>query len=192
APASIRIRSSFKRMGANMRRLALLCSAFAFLCAVGATDAQMQAAPAKHSASKANAATATPPPDRRPRYKRDDTPATVVAAPATPAVATKKRAARRSPADAQPPTAQAGRATTRDAAACAQVREHDAAIAGCTRIIEDARQKPKGRAAAYYNRGNAYAAKGDHAAAIADYDEAIRLEPKSALAFNNRGTAHSG
>src|SRR5947207_2714319 len=39
-------------MGANMRRLALLCSAFAFLCAVGATDAQMQAAPAKHSASK--------------------------------------------------------------------------------------------------------------------------------------------
>ena len=43
----------------------------------------------------------------------------------------------------------------------------------------------------YYNRGNAHAAKGDQAAAIADYDEAIKLEPKNAPALNNRGTARS-
>ena len=53
------------------------------------------------------------------------------------------------------------------------------------------KQKPKSRAAAYYNRGNAHSAKGDQAGAIADYDEAIKLEPKNARAFNNRGTAHS-
>jgi tetratricopeptide (TPR) repeat protein len=69
------------------------------------------------------------------------------------------------------------------------VRDQDAAIGGCTRIIEDLKQKPKGRAAAYYNRGNAHAAKGDHDAAIADYDEAIKLDPKNASAYNNRGSA---
>jgi len=42
-----------------------------------------------------------------------------------------------------------------------------------------------------YNRGNAHAAKGDQSAAIADYDESIKLEPKNALALNNRGTARS-
>jgi lipoprotein NlpI len=178
-------------MGANMRRLVLLCSAFAFLCAVSAADAQAQsAAPAKRSASKkTNAAKAAPPPDTRPRFKRDDTPAPVAVAPAKPAVAAKRRIARK-PADGAPqPTG--ARATPRDVAACAQARDHDAAVAGCTRIIEDGKQTPRGRAAAHYNRGNAYAAKGDQAAAMSDYDEAIRLEPKNALALNNRGTAHS-
>jgi lipoprotein NlpI len=175
-----------------MRRLVLWCSAFAFLCASSAADAQAQSAPsAKGAGKKGAAATAAAPVDTRPRYKRDDTPAPVVAAP--PAAAPKKRTARR-PAglSAQPDaTAQGARATSRDVTTCAQVRDHDAAIAGCTRVIEDQKQKPKSRAAAYYNRGNAHAAKGDQAAAIADYDEAIRLEPKNARAFNNRGTAHS-
>jgi lipoprotein NlpI len=76
-------------------------------------------------------------------------------------------------------------------AACAQTGDHDAAIAGCTRIVEDGKQKPRARAAAHYNRGNAHAAKGDQSAAIADYDESIKLEPKNALALNNRGTARS-
>jgi lipoprotein NlpI len=81
------------------------------------------------------------------------------------------------------------RATPRDVAACAQTADRAAAIAGCTHIIDDAKQKPKARAAAYYNRGNAQAANGDQAAAIADYDEAIKLDPKGAPAYNNRGTA---
>ena len=36
-------------------------------------------------------------------------------------------------------------------------------------------------------RGNAYGRKGDHDRAIADYNEAIRLDPKYALSFCNRG-----
>ena len=40
---------------------------------------------------------------------------------------------------------------------------------------------------AFYNRGNAYADKGEHDRAIQDYDQAIRLNPTFALAFNNRG-----
>jgi len=179
-----------------MRRLVLLCSAFVFVCAAGLADAETQsAAPAKRAvAGKKNAAAKAPPPDTRPRYKRDDTPAAVTAAPAKPAVVQRRRhrVARKPVEGAQPDAvAQTGRSSARDVATCAQVKDHNAAIAGCTRVIEDPRVKPKGQAAAYYNRGNAHAAKGDQAAAIADYDEAIKLEPKNALAFNNRGTAHS-
>jgi lipoprotein NlpI len=182
----------FKRMGANMRRLVLLCFAFAFLSAGDAADAQTQpsAAGKRATAAKKGAAPAAPV-DTRPRYKRDDTPASVVAAP--PAAAPKNRTARRARGRSaqREAAAQGAKAGPRDVAACAQVSDHDAAIAGCTRVIEDDKQKPKSRAAAYYNRGNAHAAKGDHAAAIADYDAAIKLEPKNARAFNNRGTAHS-
>ena len=70
----------------------------------------------------------------------------------------------RKPADgAQPPsrTQSAQIDARRMSPQCAQVSAPDQAIAGCTRVIEDPRQKPKRRAAAYYNRGNAYAAKGD-------------------------------
>lgn len=177
-----------------MRRLVLLCSAFVFLCVSSAADAQTQpAASAKRTAAaKKDAANPAPPPDTRPRYKRDDTPAAVAATPtpAKPAVTGRKRSrVARKPADPRQPGAQGAKATQRDVAACAQVRNHDAAIAGCTRVIEDLKQKPKGRAAAHYNRGNAYAAKGGHDAAIADYDEAIRLDPKNASAYNNRGSA---
>jgi lipoprotein NlpI len=181
---------SSHRMGANMRRLVLLCSAFAFLCATGAADAQTApAASGKRTAAAKKGATAPAPVDTRPRYKRDDTPAAIAAAPS---VAKPKRRAARKPIDgaAQPAAAAQGtKATAADVATCAQVRDQDAAIVGCTRIIEDQKQKPKGRAAAYYNRGNAHAAKGDHDAAIADYDEAIKLDPKNASAYNNRGSA---
>src|SRR5437588_10773604 len=107
-----------------MRRLVVLCSvfAFAFACAVGAAGAQTQSAPAKPSASKKlNAATAAPPVDTRPRYKRDDMPAPVATAPPAKPAATKKRVARK-PADAQQPAAQVARATQREVAACADVR----------------------------------------------------------------------
>jgi tetratricopeptide (TPR) repeat protein len=45
----------------------------------------------------------------------------------------------------------------------------------------------------YGDRGNAYARKGDYDRAIADYDEAIRLDPKYALGYNyyNRGNAYN-
>ena len=173
-----------------MRRLVLLCSAFAFLCASGAADAQTAPATSgKRTASTKKGAVGLASVDTRPRYKRDDTPAAVAVTPT--ATAPKRRLARR-PVDgaAQPgASVQGAKPTAADVASCAQARDHDSAIAGCTRIIDDPRQKPKGRAVAHYNRGNAYAAKGDQDAAIADYDEVIRLDPKNASAYNNRGSA---
>jgi lipoprotein NlpI len=43
---------------------------------------------------------------------------------------------------------------------------------------------------AFSNRGNAYSDKGDTDRAIADFNEAIRLDPTSAVAFDNRGSAY--
>jgi lipoprotein NlpI len=178
-----------------MRRFVLLLSAVVLVGAIGPADAQTQQ-PANRVSARQKAAQkpATPPPDTRPRFKRDDTPtsAPVAAAPAKPVAAHKKRTVRKPADSARPDTAaQAARATPRDIAACAQTKDNDAAVAGCTRIIDDSKTKPKGHAAAYYNRGNANAAKGDFAAAIGDYDEALKLEPKNARALTNRGTAHS-
>jgi tetratricopeptide (TPR) repeat protein len=46
-------------------------------------------------------------------------------------------------------------------------------------------------AAAYNNRGNAYYDKGDKDAAIADYSQAVKLDPNYAAAYYNRGIAYS-
>jgi tetratricopeptide (TPR) repeat protein len=181
-----------------MWRLVLLCCAF--LLVIGPAHAQrlqrgdapapVATAPAKPPAAQKKQANAPKgAPDTRPRYKRDDTPAPV-AAPAAPAKQIRRA---RKPADgAQPPVADApARSTPKDVAQCAQVSAADQAIAGCTRVIEDPRQKPLRRAAAFYNRGNAYTAKGDAGAAIADYDEALKLDAKNAGALNNRGSARN-
>jgi tetratricopeptide (TPR) repeat protein len=49
----------------------------------------------------------------------------------------------------------------------------DVAIAGCTELI---RSNPRD-AVHYYNRGNAYHSKGEFDRAIADWSEALRLDP---------------
>ncbi len=71
---------------------------------------------------------------------------------------------------------------------CAQEKDHDLGIRGCTLVLArgDA-ESSANRAIAYYNRGNAYSAKGDYDRAIADHNEAIRLDPKYANALGNRG-----
>ncbi|MGL5059475.1 MAG: tetratricopeptide repeat protein, partial [Microcoleus sp.] len=46
-------------------------------------------------------------------------------------------------------------------------------------------------AAIYFYRGTAYSRKGEYERAIADYNQAIQLNPKLAEAFYNRGTAYS-
>jgi lipoprotein NlpI len=86
--------------------------------------------------------------------------------------------------------AAAAAATRHDIADCAQEADAEKQVAGCGRIIENAKLPERVRAVAFYNRGNALAAKGDNDAAIADYDAAIKLDPKNARAFNNRGTVY--
>jgi tetratricopeptide (TPR) repeat protein len=67
----------------------------------------------------------------------------------------------------------------------------DQAIAGCTSIINDGSESVPNRFAAYSNRGVKWVAKGDIDRAIADFSEAIRLEPKLGVAYRNRGGAWS-
>jgi tetratricopeptide (TPR) repeat protein len=63
----------------------------------------------------------------------------------------------------------------------------DRNIAGCTRIIEDDAEGDTMHAVAYVARGLAWQAKGNLDRALADYTDAIRLNPRDALAYNNRG-----
>jgi tetratricopeptide (TPR) repeat protein len=63
-------------------------------------------------------------------------------------------------------------------------------LAGCTSIINRGKEAKPNLAIAYANRGNAYLNSGDNDRAIADYDQAIRLNPKFADALNGRGAAH--
>jgi len=64
-------------------------------------------------------------------------------------------------------------------------------ISGCTMLIDSGRGNNKGLSEATYNRGNAYASIGELDRAIADYDQAIQLNPAMARAFDNRGLAYS-
>src|SRR5262249_43989414 len=66
----------------------------------------------------------------------------------------------------------------------------DLQIRGCTALIDLGDEKPYVLSIAHNNRGNAYAAKGDYARAIENYDESIKLNPGYARAFNNRGVVY--
>src|SRR6266481_5067290 len=52
------------------------------------------------------------------------------------------------------------------------------------------RKNTKDSAIAHHQRGLAYRSKGNFDRAIADFSEAIRLDPKLAAAYNNRGNAY--
>jgi lipoprotein NlpI len=93
-------------------------------------------------------------------------------------------------AGARATQAAAAASARRYTADCLQEADTEKQIAGCTHLIDDAKQTDRTRAIAHYNRGNARAAKGDQDAAIADYDAAIKLDPKDARAYNNRGTVY--
>ena len=66
----------------------------------------------------------------------------------------------------------------------------DEQIASCTAAIQSSRWSGKNLAWAHFNRGFAYRAKGDNDSAIADYSEAIRLDPRYSKAYGNRGNAY--
>jgi lipoprotein NlpI len=62
----------------------------------------------------------------------------------------------------------------------------DAAIAGCAAIIGDRSEPARSRAVAYVNRGYEWRAKGNLDRAIADYSEAISLDPRHGSAYHHR------
>jgi lipoprotein NlpI len=67
----------------------------------------------------------------------------------------------------------------------------DLSITGCTAMIRSGRETPQNLTAAFYNRGRAYANKGQYERAIEDLDQAIRLNPNVAQAFSTRGAAYA-
>ena len=63
----------------------------------------------------------------------------------------------------------------------------DVAIAACSRAIASKKHKGRNLSLLHTNRGVEYGAKDDYDRAIADHDQAIKIDPKNALAYNNRG-----
>ena len=86
----------------------------------------------------------------------------------------------------------AARAQSRDEnwAWCKDTNPHFS-ISACTALIQSGRETATGLAVAFYNRGNAYNKNGRYDRAIADYDQAIRLDPNQAHAFRNRGAVYA-
>ena len=96
-----------------------------------------------------------------------------------------------------------GRALAGDWANCAQQDDRDLEISGCSNVIASSiiapgQENPGNLAVAYYNRGAAFAGKyvpakgtGDLDRAVADYDQAIRLNPDYGYAYYGRGIAHA-
>lgn len=64
-------------------------------------------------------------------------------------------------------------------------------MAACTALIESGSLSPVNLAAAYFNRGKTNAQQKDYAGAVADYSEAIRLNPQGASAFESRGIIYA-
>ena len=70
---------------------------------------------------------------------------------------------------------------------CDSPQDPEAAIIDCTQSINSGNWKGRHLAAFYSNRAAAYRATGDSDRAMADLNEAIRLDPKSGKAFVGRG-----
>src|SRR5262252_6072131 len=66
----------------------------------------------------------------------------------------------------------------------------DQRIDGCSAVIKAARDKGDKLAEAFNNRGVGYRLKGNYDRAIADYNQAIKLNAKFAIAYNNRGVTY--
>jgi len=65
------------------------------------------------------------------------------------------------------------------------------AIAACSRAIVSGEYKGTNLAKLHFNRGIEYEAKGEDERAIADYSEAIKLDPKYVRAYGNRGILYA-
>src|SRR5665647_1764803 len=69
--------------------------------------------------------------------------------------------------------------------------EWDQQIKSCTALITSGQEATENLSIAYYNRALAYENKDDDEHAIADYSEAIRLNPSDAEAHFYRGLARA-
>lgn len=79
---------------------------------------------------------------------------------------------------------------TADAERCASIADNaDLAIQHCTRAIDSRQFSGEPLARLHFNRGTKWAAKSDFNRAIADYDAAIKLQPRFVDAYYNRGNA---
>ncbi len=71
----------------------------------------------------------------------------------------------------------------------------EAAIEACTRAIDSKKYKsPKQKrvlSLLYTNRGVEYEIKKEYDKAIADHDQAIKIDPKNPAPYNNRGNAYA-
>lgn len=68
---------------------------------------------------------------------------------------------------------------------CNQQKDPDLAIRACTELIT----RNPAIDTLFYNRGNAYAAKGQYDRAIADYAASLKIDPKQADTHHNIGLA---
>ena len=64
------------------------------------------------------------------------------------------------------------------------------AIDACTREINSGRHRGRNLAIKYTQRGFEYSAIGDQDRALADYDQAIRIDPTFSVAYSNRGVIY--
>ena len=72
---------------------------------------------------------------------------------------------------------------------CSQSRDAQARLRACSDVLAGQAYSPEQKALAYRNRGNARADAGAGAQAVADFTEAIRLQPGEAGGFAGRGRA---
>jgi tetratricopeptide (TPR) repeat protein len=68
----------------------------------------------------------------------------------------------------------------------------DVAIEACSRAITSKKFNKRVLSLLYTNRGVEYALKKDFEHAIADHDQAIKVDAKNPVAYNNRGNAYDG
>ena len=88
------------------------------------------------------------------------------------------------------PPAQSAPSADESLAACSDFGRDEAARRGaCTAVIESNAAPSDTRAKAFNNRGVMRSQAGDRDGAIADYGEALRLDPKYPAAFYNRAQA---
>ncbi|MGB0063736.1 MAG: tetratricopeptide repeat protein [Terracidiphilus sp.] len=89
------------------------------------------------------------------------------------------------------PSSARAQSTDENGRNCDRSDDPDIAIASCTAQIQSGQETTGNLAIEYSNRGGAYQKKKQDDLALADLNQAIRLDPNLATAFNNRGTVDS-